>query len=321
MFEWVDNPASIDPTFSTLPPDEQQAILAFLKQERAQMMARDVSTTTSPTAVGFTRAAQAVDTSKFAGSQRRPRKSLAEKVAEEAAVCEGCTGTCPKTEDRWRYPKIEFACDLETVNYYTCKFGITRKRQRELNQKLRSSRIPTRYIGKTFDDYKVDNSNRNAVTFAKQALNSNVGAYFFGECGTGKTFLAALIAQEFLQDGKSVIFIKVPSLLDDIKATFDGKGRELDLLDELRTANLVVLDDFGMEKPTQWAGSTLCKVLDMRYDNPPGRTIITSNLSPKELAEHLNNANDGANLNGSRIADRLREICKPILLKGTSRRN
>ena len=167
----------------------------------------------------------------------------------------------------------------------------------------------------------VDNSNRNAVTFAKQALNSNVGAYFFGECGTGKTFLAALIAQEFLQDGKSVIFIKVPSLLDDIKATFDGKGRELDLLDELRTANLVVLDDFGMEKPTQWAGSTLCKVLDMRYDNPTGRTIITSNLSPKELAEHLNNASDGANLNGSRIADRLREICKPILLKGTSRRN
>lgn len=253
----------------------------------------------------------------FAGFQRRPYKSLAERIAEEAAVCEGCTGTCPKESDRFAQPELENG----EVVYYTCKFGVQRKRQRELSQKFRSSRIPARYLGKTFTDYEVDKLNQAAVEFAKTALESPIGAYLFGECGTGKTFLAALIAQDFLQSGKSVIFIKVPSLLDDIKATFNGNGRELDLLDELRAANLVVLDDFGMEKPTQWAGSTLCKVLDMRYDNPTGKTIITSNLSPKELAEHLNNASDGANLNGSRIADRCREICKPILLRGTSRRN
>ena len=60
------------------------------------------------------------------------------------------------------------------------------------------------------------------------------------------------------------------------------------------------------------------------------KTIIAKNivllrtgehLTQAELAERLNNATDGANLNGSRIFDRLKEICKPILLKGTSRRN
>lgn len=202
--------------------------------------------------------------------------------------------------------------------YVDCKF----RAQWAFNSVLRSARIPDRYRGKTFADYKVDASNQNAVAFAKQALNSKIGAYLFGECGTGKTFLAALIAQDFLTAGQTVIFIKVPSLLDDIKATFDGKGEELDILEKLQSANLVVLDDFGMEKPTQWTGSTLCKILDMRYDNPDGKTIITSNLSPKELADRLNNPEkERANLNGSRIFDRLREICKPILLKGTSRRH
>ena len=248
-------------------------------------------------------------------------KTLAERVAEEAALCKKCKGECLKEQDRWRIPEIEFEYEQEIVSYYTCKYGLQRKMQRELEDKFRSARIPLRYLGKTIDDYNVDKSNRVAVEFAKNALIAPFGAYFFGECGTGKTFLAAVIAQEFMRAGKSVLFAKVPSLLDDIKATFNGNGTELDLLDELRAANLVVLDDFGMEKSTQWGGATLCKILDMRYDNPTARTIITSNMSPEDLAKHLNNASDGKNLNGSRIFDRLREICKPILLKGTSRRH
>ena len=241
--------------------------------------------------------------------------TLSEKIADEVALCEGCTGDCQKKINRYWYPTLS---EKESViRYRQCKFG----RQRELQSKIRSSRIPSRYLGKTLEDYSIDKFNRVAVEFAKIASKANVGAYLYGESGTGKTFLASLIAQNFLREGKSVVFVKVPNLLADIQATFNGKGKELDLLDELRAANLVVLDDFGMEKSTQWAGSTLCKILDMRYDNPNAVTIITSNLSLDELAAHLNNANDGKNLNGSRIADRCREICKPILLKGTTRRH
>lgn len=238
-------------------------------------------------------------------------------TAEEIAQCTGCDGFCSKSTDRWKIPELYDNDGRLARRYVECKF----RAQRAFNSVLRSAKIPNRYCGKTFDDYKVDNSNRSAVDFAKNIFNLNSGAYFYGACGTGKTFLASIIAQEFMRAGKSAVFIKVPSLLDDIKATFDKGGNELKILDKLRTANLVVFDDFGMETPTQWAGSTLCKILDMRYDNPAGKTIITSNLSIDELAEHLNNAKDGKNLNGSRIADRLREICKPILLKGTTRRN
>ena len=235
----------------------------------------------------------------------------------ERELCENCTGICQKEQYKYSKPEVRVEDGKVTVGHTVCVYG----HRRELERAVHSSRIPIRYFGKTFADYNVDAANKVAVDYAKRALKLNCGAYFYGEPGTGKTFLAAVTAQAFLKAGKSVIFVKVPSLLDDIKATFNGNGRELDILNKLKTADLVILDDFGMEAPTQWAGATLCKVIDMRYDNPVGKTIITSNLSLEELARHLNQAKDGNNLNGSRIADRCREICKPILLKGTTRRN
>ena len=310
-YAWIDELEEVDDTLK-----------ALLKQQAAEKMAKSQTRQTTkglpPQSPQFKSLSQTIDLSQFADVPRPPKRTLAEKVQEEVDECRGCNGIdCHKAPTkRWRYPVLSIEDGEEVVRLVHCNVG----KQRDRQCKFRSSRIPARYLGKTFDDYSVDRFNRSAVEFAKNVQQLNFGAYFYGECGTGKTFLASIIAQEFMRAGKSVLFVKVPSLLDDIKATFNGNGKELDLLDELRATTLVVLDDFGMEKPTQWAGSTLCKVLDMRYDNPDAVTIITSNMSPTELATHLNNASDGKNLNGSRIADRCREICKPILLKGTTRR-
>ena len=239
-----------------------------------------------------------------------------ELVAQSLETCRDCDGTtCPKITDRWTTATLDAQ---ERLHYTPCQFAA----QQQVRSMLRSSKIPSRYMGKTLADYHVDEANRIAVKYAQNALKLNFGAYFFGDCGTGKTFLASIVAQEFLRAGKSVIFVKVPALLSDIQATFDKKSNDKteDLLERLETADLVVLDDFGMEKPTQWAGATLCKILDMRYDNERAVTIITSNLSLEDLAWRLDNATDGDNLNGSRIADRCYENCKPILFKGKSRR-
>ena len=274
---------------------------------------KDDSTATRPIAGSFTKVATELPFA-VATVNTKPRPTVQERLAAENAPCEGCTGTCRKTRDR--YFVVTGYSELGVESVARCKFSA----QRHVQRQLHSSKIPARYVGKTFDDYTVDKFNRDAVQFARNVDKFKFGAYLYGECGTGKTFLAALIAQDFLHRDKSVIFVKVPSLLDDIKATFDKCGGELELLERIANADLVVLDDFGMEKSTQWAGSTLCKILDMRYDNPRGKTIVTSNLSLDELTYHLNNASDGVNLNGSRIADRLREICKPILLRGVTRR-
>lgn len=244
---------------------------------------------------------------------------------DELNTCRQCQGLpCTKTRGGTEIIPTPVIEDGKIViRYGTCKFARMANRQRRLERLLRGSKIPARYIGKTLSDYQVDANNADAVKFAKNALSTRQGAFLFGERGAGKTFLVSIIAQEYLNANLTVTFIKVPRLLDDLRETYNGKGTytEAELLDEVYNVDLLILDDFGMEKPTKFAGTTLCKIIDARYDVETLTTIITSNFALEKIRADLDNAADGKNYNGSRIYDRLSEICRPILLKGTSRRN
>lgn len=248
------------------------------------------------------------------------------RVEQEREQCRDCHGLPCKKVDGMpeQFPSIYRSPENHrSIGYKPCRYKIAADFQNSLARRLHSSKIPERYVGKTFDDYEVDDLNRDAVNYAKSVLSTGRGAFLFGQRGTGKTFLAAIIAQEFLKAGKSVIFEKVPMLLSDIRDTFNGNGTltEAQILDAATTVDLLVLDDFGMEKPKRFVGATLCNIIDARYDNPRLTTIITSNNSLEQIRTTLDDAVDGKNYNGSRIHDRCVEICKPILLRGSSRRN
>lgn len=330
----TNNLATELPGFTELPIDDQLRLQAILTSQRA---AREVSMMTpNSTTAGFTTPQAilpkfSVELPQRTAQELKARKRIVEQYGEisdsdvavildaesKAAKCDGCNGDCRQKNFRHCKPTVIVHDGHVYPAVERCRYG----RQLDIERDFKSARIPARYIGKTFADYTVDANNEIAVEFAKDVLKTGQGAYFYGDCGAGKTFLASIIAQEFSRAGKTVLFEKVPDLLREIRETYDGNGDESDKLERIQAADVVILDDFGMEKSTQWAGATLCKVIDLRYDRRGGVTIITSNLSPKQLAEHLNGAKDGQNLNGSRVADRCREICKPILLKGTSRRN
>lgn len=245
------------------------------------------------------------------------------EAERELAQCEGCQGQCKKSPAFFQ-PRIEIFGGQAYASAMTCKFGEEIQRKLEFKRKCRAAGIPSIYVGKTFADYRVDESNREAVNFAKKAVEENLrGAFFYGKPGAGKTFLASLVAQEFLKAGRSVKFGNVPDLLNGFYAIYRGQSKrsERDLLDELYTVDLLVLDDFGLEKPTQFVGATLSKIIDARYNREDSTTLITSNHSLKKIANKLNNPTDGEpGLNGSRIYDRCIEICKTIFFKGNSRR-
>lgn len=244
------------------------------------------------------------------------------KAERELKICEGCPGLpCRNVNSEEIIPSIGIEDGKLVIRYGACtvsRLAHAKSRQERL---LKSARIPTQYVGKTFGDYRVDKLNREAVEWAKSAVKSGAGAFLYGERGTGKTFLASIVAQELIRAGKSTVFIKVPALLGNIRDTFNGKGNftEEQLMREASTCPVLILDDFGMEKPTRFAGTTLCQIIDSRYDAGL-QTIVTSNYDLETIQHELDNAIDGKNYNGSRIVDRLAAMGNIILFKGLSRR-
>jgi DNA replication protein DnaC len=112
-----------------------------------------------------------------------------------------------------------------------------------------------------------------------------------GGYGCGKTHLAAAIANHRVRNGYPAIFVVVPDLLDHLRATFApqstvGFDRRFD---EIRRANLLVLDDLGTHSATPWAQEKLFQILDYRY-NARLPTVVTmtkdADLDPR-LATRL----------------------------------
>jgi DNA replication protein DnaC len=111
---------------------------------------------------------------------------------------------------------------------------------------------------------------------------------FTGPHGCGKTHLAAAIANHWRQQGFPVLFVGVPDLLDDLRATFspDSTTSYSKRFREIRAARYLILDDLGMESATNWAREKLYQIFDYRY-NARLPTVITTATPFEELDSRL----------------------------------
>lgn len=107
-----------------------------------------------------------------------------------------------------------------------------------------------------------------------------------GSYGVGKTHLAYAIAGELLKRAVPVYAASVPEMLTMIRSGFgDAQGLSAEQrLNTLRTIEVLVLDDWGTEKGSDWVSETMFTVLNARY-NERLTTVITTNLSPTELVK------------------------------------
>ncbi|HWC29593.1 MAG TPA: ATP-binding protein, partial [Dehalococcoidia bacterium] len=109
-----------------------------------------------------------------------------------------------------------------------------------------------------------------------------------GPSGAGKTHLAAAIANRCIERGQPALFVVVPDLLDHLRASYrpdSDLGYEL-LLEQVRTAPVLILDDLGTQSGTAWAQEKLFQILNHRY-NAQLPTVVTTNLSIDRLDERL----------------------------------
>ena len=105
-----------------------------------------------------------------------------------------------------------------------------------------------------------------------------------GGFGSGKTHLAAAIANRAIELGQAVLFAPVPDLLDYLRATFapNSPVRYDERFDEVRGAPLLILDDLGTQSSTPWAQEKLFQILNYRYAARMP-TVITSNQRLDEI--------------------------------------
>jgi DNA replication protein DnaC len=156
--------------------------------------------------------------------------------------------------------------------------------------------------------------------WAKAGMEAQ-GLYLTGQVGTGKTHTAWTAVGTWCIEagitphhggetytgmyGPSVIFTRMTDLLDDLRPGDDARQRVRDC----QKAKLLIIDDLGAEKASEWTQERLYSVIDHRYANCLP-LIVTSNLPPKNLSPQT----------GERAASRLAEMCTIVLMTGADRR-
>lgn len=132
----------------------------------------------------------------------------------------------------------------------------------------------------------------------------NTGYLFWGDCGTSKSYTAACIANALME-------LEVPVLMrnmgDFLNASFEDRE---ELCRDLSRYGLVIFDDLGMERGTEYGLEMVFRAINARCESGKP-TIITTNLSLKELT-------NPADMDHKRIYDRVMEMCVPIHFKGQS---
>ena len=142
------------------------------------------------------------------------------------------------------------------------------------------------------------------------AQDPNGWLLLIGPNGSGKTHLAAAIANKSLEDGALVLFATVPDLLDHLRAAFAPTSNEVydQLFSRMREAEVLVLDDLGAQQSSPWANEKLFQLLNYRY-NSRFPTVITANSRGLQgIDERIRSRLTDASLVTTVIMDRAKDF-------------
>ena len=150
---------------------------------------------------------------------------------------------------------------------------------------------------------------RNYVEHFKTFKKDGKGLLLYGNVGTGKTYVAAAIANALVDKGIPVMVTNFARISNKLQESYDGKQ---DYLDNLNKFDLLVIDDLAAERKTEYMQEIVFNVVDARYRSGLPM-IITTNLSLEAIK-------NPPNMSDNRIYDRIIEKCFPIEIKGKSHR-
>lgn len=188
------------------------------------------------------------------------------------------------------------------------------ERRRELD-KLRRAGFPDAEMRKwcfAADDggsgKAMDVAHRYVDNFARM-LESGKGLLLYGNVGSGKSYIAACIANALIDSGTPCMMTNFARIVNQLSESFDGRQRYIDSLNRF---DLLVIDDLAAERDTEYMWENVMNVIDSRY-RAGLPLVVTTNLT-------LDDFRTPADIKRERVYSRLVEMCIPVKVAGKDRR-
>ena len=171
----------------------------------------------------------------------------------------------------------------------------------------------------------IDTSDKNRYKLIKWVTNfikeydygKNIkGLYLHGNFGCGKTYILSACFNEMKKRGFKTKIIYLPDLLRTIKGDFEAMN---DIMDELCNVDILLIDDIGAEKVTDWGRDEILGTILQSRMNEHKTTFFTSNFTIKELEEHLSNKGVDK-VKANRIIERIKQLTIDMEMLGANMR-
>lgn len=194
------------------------------------------------------------------------------------------------------------------------KLELMQELSKRVERIIKNSKMSKRNLSYKFDNFEPNNSNKKIFNSLKKYSEKLVngiekkGLILVGNNGVGKTHLACSIANKLIENGIPIIYGTLINLLAELRNSYDTDNNisEMEIIKLYENVDLLIIDDLGKEKPSEWGLEKLFTIINSRYENNLP-VIITTNYNQNSLVERL--SFNGEIETAKSIISRLYEMC------------
>lgn len=235
---------------------------------------------------------------------------LYENISPDVLEYERCT--CTKAQEYWK-EKDNQKNEAEKRKYF----------REIINKVYKKSYIEEKFQNMNFQNFDIHSGNEIAIKVAKDYANKCVtkiqsnGLIITGKSGIGKTHLAASIANKLIENEQIVLMGRLTTLLDAIKETFgDSTKSESELIELYSNVDMMIIDDLGTEKISNWALEKIYTIIENRNENGLP-IIITTRFDKCGLIERFSQSQDEQLADA--VISKLYQMCYGVMLKNVQK--